>query len=178
MARRRFAVALLIPPPAAIEIDALRRALGDRQVGKIEPHITIVPPINLDDEGLTDAMAVVDAAASACSPCEVTLGPVETFGEGFPTRFLRVDPWTPVEALYRACWTGVLDREERRSFVPHVTVDIDGGPTTGTDPAVELLSGYTVDVTLEVVTLLEHRNERSDGTGRGWEPFASYRLTG
>ena len=29
MARRRFAVALVIPPPASIEIDGLRRALGD-----------------------------------------------------------------------------------------------------------------------------------------------------
>lgn len=178
MARKRFAVALIVPPPAAIEIDALRQALGDRQLGRIDAHVTIVPPINLDDDGLIEALIVVERAASMCPPCSLTLGPVETFSESAPTRFLRVEPWSPVEQLYAACWTGPFERPERRSFVPHVTIDIDGGPTEGPDPAVDLLAGFTTACTIDHVTLLEHRDERDDGSGRGWEPYRRFRLAG
>jgi 2'-5' RNA ligase len=167
--RRRFAVALLIPPPVSVEIDGLRRALGDRQLGRIDPHVTIVPPINLHDEQVGEAMAVVQAAARAAGPMELTLGPVETFAETSPVRFLAVAPWAPVTALYRACWTGVLEREEKRPFHPHVTVDIDGGPTEGTDPALALLAGYRAEVVVDRVTVLEN-------VERGWDPYLSYRF--
>ena len=176
MPRRRFAVALLVPPPASIEIDALRRALGDRQLGRIEPHITLVPPINLREDDIADALAVVQAAARRSSPMPVTLGPIAAFGESSPVRFLAVDPWDPVVALQRACWSGVLERDERRPFHPHVTVDIDGGTTEGPDPALELLSGYRADVVLDRVTVLENVDVDDPVLKRVWEPYTSYRL--
>lgn len=178
MARRRFAVALMIPHPASTEIDVLRRALGDRQLGVIDPHVTIIPPINLHEDQIVDAMATVESAARRCGRVAAVLGPVTTFAESSPVRFLAVAPWEPVVAIHRACWTGVFDREQVRDFHPHVTVDIAGSPTDGPDPAIELLAGYEVPVRLDEITLLEHRAERSDGTGRGWEPYVAYRLTG
>ena len=171
--RRRFAVALVVPPPTSIEIDGLRRALGDGQLGRIEPHVTIVPPINLRDDQVADALAVVDAAAAATPPIMVTLGPVSGFGADSPVRFLAVDPWAPVEALYRACWVGVLDRPEQRSFHPHVTVDINGGPRGEPDPAVEVLASYRVDVVFDAVDVLEY-----DPAARQWDTYLRYRLTG
>ncbi|MFP5578186.1 MAG: 2'-5' RNA ligase family protein [Acidimicrobiia bacterium] len=169
MPRRRFAVALLIPPPVSTEIDGIRRALGDRQLGRIDPHVTIIPPINLREEDVGAALAVVQAAARAAEPMTVTIGPVETFAEASPVRFLAVDPWGPVTALYAACWTGALDRPEKRSFHPHVTVDIDGGPTDGPDPAIELLAGYRAEVLIDRVTVLEN-------VDRGWDPYIAYRF--
>ena len=171
MGRRRFAVALVIPPPASVEIDGLRRALGDRQLGRIDPHITIVPPINLHDDELTDALAIVDAAASGRRALELTLGPVQTFGRRSPVRFLAVAPLEPVAALYEACWAGVLDRPRDRDFVPHVTVDIDGGPRDDDDPAVELLRHYEVAVAVDRVSVLEH-----DPGQRRWEVYNAYRF--
>ncbi len=175
MPRRRFAVALLIPPPVAREIDGLRRALGDRQLGRIDPHITIVPPINLREEEIADAMAVVQAAASGREPLTVRLGPVQTFATESPVRFLAVDPWDEVQALYDACWTGVLERPSKRSFHPHATIDIDGGVTDGDDPAIEVLGHFSAEVTIDRVTLLEHIDE--PGRHR-WEPYTAYRLVG
>lgn len=169
MPRRRFAVALLIPPPVAIEIDVLRRALGDRQLGRIDPHVTVIPPINLCEEDVTEALTIVHAAACAIEPMALTIGPLETFAESSPVRFLAVEPWAPVAALYRACWSGVLEREEKRSFHPHVTVDIDGGPTEGADPAVEVLAGYRAEVLVDRVTVLENID-------RGWDPYIAYRF--
>jgi 2'-5' RNA ligase len=171
--RRRLAVALVVPPPVAFEIDGLRRALGDRQLGRIDPHITVIPPINVREEEIADALAVVQAAASGREPLELTLGPVETFGPTSPVRFLAVEPWDPVVDLYRACWTGVLDREEKRSFHPHVTVDIDGGPRDGDDPALQVLRHYGATVTIDRVTVLEHVD---DPEQRRWEPYLSYRF--
>ncbi len=174
MARRRLAVALVVPPPASIEIDGLRRALGDRQLGRIEPHVTIIPPINVPDDEVADVLAVVSAAAAAApGPVELTLGPVATFAEDSPVRFLDVDPWAPVEALHEACWTGPLDRERRRPFHPHVTVDIDGGTTAGEDPAIALLAGYRTEVVIDRLTVLEHVDEPG---ARRWEPYVAHRL--
>ena len=173
MPRRRLAVALLIPAPVSIEIDGLRRALGDRQLGRIDPHITLVPPINVREEEMADAMAVVHAAASGREPITVRLGPVETFGADSPVRFLAVDPWDQVQALHDACWTGVLERPEKRSFHPHVTVDIDGGVTGDRDPVLEVLGHYRAEVSIDRLTLLEHID---DPDHRRWEPYMSYRL--
>ena len=173
MARRRLAVVLLIPPPVSFEVDGLRRALGDRQLGRIDPHVTIVPPINVRDEEVADALAVVEEAASRSSVMELGLGPVETFGVESPVRFLAVRPWEPVVELHDACWSGVLDRPAQRSFHPHVTVDIAGGPRGAEDPAVELLSHYEATVTIDRVTVVEHID---DPGHRRWEPYLAYRF--
>lgn len=173
MPRRRLAVALLIPPPVSFEIDGLRRALGDRQLGRIDAHVTVIPPINVREEDVADAMAVVQHAATGREPVTLTVGPVETFGRDSPVRFLAVRPWEPVVDLYRACWTGVLERPEKRGFHPHVTVDIEGGVTGGDDPAIAVLGNYETTVTIDRVTVLEHVDEPEN---RRWEPYVSYRF--
>lgn len=176
MARRRFAVALVIPPPVSIEIDGLRRALGDRQLGRIEPHITVVPPINLHDDELVDALAVVQAAARRASTLELTIGPLDTFSDRSPVRFLAVAPWEPVVELHAACLEGPLDRPEQRPFHPHVTVDIGGGVRGGPDPAVEVLADYRVDVDIDRVSVLEHVEVVDGPVPRRWETYNAYRF--
>ena len=173
MPRRRLAVALIVPPPVSFEIDGLRRALGDRQLGRIDPHVTVIPPINVREEEVADALAVVQAAATGRASMTLTLGPVQTFGASSPVRFLAVQPWEPVVELYRACWSGVLERPEKRAFHPHVTVDIDGGPTEGDDPALDVLAHYEATVRIDRVTVLEHVD---DPEHRRWEEYLSYRF--
>lgn len=173
MARRRLALALLVPEPVATEVDALRRALGDRQLDRIAPHLTIVPPINLADDLVADGLAVAAAAVRGRHPISVTLGPVDTFSEASPVRFLAVDPWHEVEALWASCWTGPFERPVTRPFHPHVTVDLDGGPTTGPDPAIDLLAGYRAEVVFDRLTVLEHV---VDEDGPHWATYLSYRF--
>jgi 2'-5' RNA ligase len=78
MGRRRFGVAVFVPRPVATEVDGLRRAFGDRAIGRIAPHITLVPPVNVRDENVADAVAAVDVAAVACQPFAATLGAADT----------------------------------------------------------------------------------------------------
>ncbi len=118
-------------------------------------------------------MAVAQAAASGRPTFEMTIGPVATFGVDSPVRFLSVDPWAPVVDLYEACWTGVFDRPRHRDFHPHVTVDINGGPTAGDDPAVELLAHYEATVLIDRLTVVEHVD---DPDHRHWAELLSYRL--
>ena len=41
------AVALLLPEPLDVEVDALRRACGDPMLERVRPHVTLVPPVNV-----------------------------------------------------------------------------------------------------------------------------------
>ena len=72
--RHRLGVVLLLDPPVATEVDGLRRALGDGALGRIAPHITLGPPVNVADRDLAGALAVVREAASATSPLRLKLG--------------------------------------------------------------------------------------------------------
>ncbi len=65
MARVRLGVALLVPPPFDTEIDGLRRALGDGALGRIPAHLTLVPPVNVREERLGEALAALRRAAAA-----------------------------------------------------------------------------------------------------------------
>ena len=78
MARRRFAVVLLVPQPVATQVDVLRHALGVEDVERIAPHVTLVPPVNIAVDLVDDALALVRNAAAAAVPIVATLGPVAT----------------------------------------------------------------------------------------------------
>lgn len=162
---------LLIPSPACIEIDGIRRALGDHQLDRVAPHVTLVPPINLRDEQVADAMAIVEAAATGFAPFDLRIGALDQFDDAAPVRFLRVEPWEPVVGLHERCWTGVLDRPPEHPFHPHVTVDIAGGTTQGRDPALDVLDGYDVTVRIDRISLLEFEPSEA-----AWQVFVESRL--
>ncbi|MBV9661015.1 MAG: 2'-5' RNA ligase family protein, partial [Acidimicrobiales bacterium] len=89
--RRRLGVALLLDGPPAHELDGLRRALGDPALGRIPPHVTLVPPVNVRAAELPVALAVIRAAAARQSgPLDLTIGSVATFLPANPVVYLSV----------------------------------------------------------------------------------------
>ena len=60
MVRRRLGVVLLVPEPAATEIQGLRRAVDDPALDSIPPHLTLVPPVNVR-EGLQNIRARLES---------------------------------------------------------------------------------------------------------------------
>lgn len=170
MARRRLGVVLPIPEPARSEIDGLRRALGDGALGRIPPHLTLVPPVNVREEQVPEALAVLRAAASATPhTLSVTLGPPLSFLPVNPVLYLLVSGMVDeVRALRDRVFRPPLERELSWPFVPHVTLADESDEDRIAD-AMSALSDYEIDVDLGVVQILEERDRR-------WEAMAEARF--
>jgi 2'-5' RNA ligase len=168
MPRQRLGVVLLIPPPIGTEIDALRKAVGDDDIGRIAPHITLVPPVNVRDDDIEAAVAVVHAAAQGTAPLRLTLGPVTTFAPESPTIHLAVGgDVDALTGLRDAVFTAPLERSLTHPFVPHVTL-VEESPRI--DDAVRALADYRAEVVIDRVHLM--RESRDDEHHRIWRPMA------
>ena len=173
--RRRLGVALLIDAPLADEINGLRRALGDRALGRIDPHLTLVPPVNVRAGDIPAALEIVRGAARACGrPISLILGPPATFAPANPVVHLPVSgDAAPLRRLRDAVFDGPLQRALSWPWVPHVTLADRGRDTAGIEAAVGVLAHFTAVAVIDRVVVLE---ERRGPAGRRWEPFADAAL--
>ena len=168
MPKRRLGVVLLIPPTVASEIDGLRRALGDGSLGRIPAHLTLVPPVNVREDALPDALRVLRAAAASTTPFSVELGPPATFSPTNPVVYLSVDGpgREDVVRLRDAVFRPPLERTLTWPFEPHVTLADEVPSTDRIAAALSSLRDYAVAVTFDRVALLEQ------GDARVWRPIA------
>lgn len=171
VSRQRLAVALLLAGPLAFEVDGLRRACGDGMLGRVAPHITLVPPVNVREDDFDATLTTLRAAAAARrSPITVTVGPARSFAPDSPVLYLQVTGDVDgVVALRSAVRRGPLDRPDQWPFVPHVTIGTDLTDDR-LSAGVAALAGYGVQVTFTRVHLL--REERDAGGVRRWRPIA------
>src|SRR5437879_3624366 len=166
MPRVRLGVAVLLPSPVAEEVDGLRRAVGDPSLGRIPAHLTLVPPVNVREEQLGEALAVLRGAAAGARPFTVGLGPPATFLPDNPVLYLAVPVGgARVQALRDAVFRPPLERALTWPFVPHVTL-ADGIGRDRLRAALSALDDYRADVRVEAVHLLR------EGPGRVWTPMA------
>ncbi len=158
-------MALLVPPPIDAEVDGLRRALGDGALGRIPAHLTLVPPVNVREDRLGEALAVLRRAAAATRPFTVTLGPPASFLPDNPTVHLAVSEDDVVRRLRDRVFVEPLARPLTWPFVPHVTLADEADPAR-IPAALHALADYRLDVTFDKVHLLR------EGPGRIWAPIA------
>ena len=161
MARRRLCVALVCPPRLARGVDDLRRALGDTRMDVIGPHITLVPPVNVDTDDVAAAWAVVRAVATAARPFSLTLGPAGSFAPSTPTVHLGVAGASPTDferlvALRGSLFDGPLARPDHRPYVPHVTLRRSVPDDEVRTGALAALTGTFGPWEVDRVALLEH----------------------
>lgn len=167
MPRRRLGVVLLVPEPWATEIQGLRRAVGDDDLNRIPPHITLVPPVNVREESIPDALRVLREAAAATAPFELTLGPPATFLPTNPVLYLAVTGAVEhLTALRSRVFVPPLERSLTWPFVPHATIEDDCDPNRLGD-ALRVLRDYRVTVHFERVHILEEH-----GPEHAWRVFA------
>lgn len=158
-------MALLLPPPIDAEVDGLRRALGDGTLGRMPAHLTLVPPVNVREDRLGEALAVLRTAATATRPFRLTLGPTATFLPDNPTLYLSVADDGSVRALRDRVFVDPLARALTWPFVPHVTLADEADPDR-IAAALPALADYRVQVRMDRVHLLR------EGPGRVWAPIA------
>lgn len=166
--RRRLGVAVLLDPPLSDEVDGLRRAVGDPSLGRIPPHITLVPPVNVRGDDLPAALAGLRRAASLAkrSGLDLTLGAVTTFLPANPVLYLAVGgDVDELRRLREAVFQPPLERKLSWPWVPHVTL-ADGAPEARIAAAVDAMSDFTGIAHIDRLVLLE------EGPGRVWAPLA------
>lgn len=155
--RRRLSVALLVPEPVATEIQGLRRALGDPTIERYVPHITLVPPVNVNETRLEEALALVRRVAASHQPLRLTIGPAGTFLPRNPVTFLKVDE--PLTELQSALFVDPFELEKTRPFVPHVTI---GRNETNVTAVID----YVAEVEVDRLHVMERNDDGS------WFPIA------
>jgi 2'-5' RNA ligase len=163
----RLGVALLLRAPLDAEVDGLRRSLGDGALGRIPAHITLVPPVNVREDRLGHALAVMRRAAAATRPFTAGLGPPRSFLPDNPTLYLAVTGAgaDAVRALRERVFVEPLARPLTWPFVPHVTV-ADEADADRIAAALVALADFRADAAFDRVHLLR------EGQGRVWSPVA------
>ncbi|MGH9188450.1 MAG: 2'-5' RNA ligase family protein [Acidimicrobiales bacterium] len=162
----RLGVALLVPSPLDREIDGMRRALGDGALGRIPAHLTLVPPVNVREDRLDEALVLLRVAGTAVTPITVTLGPPATFLPGTPVLYLPVaEGAEAIGKLRDRVFQDPLARPLGWPFTPHVTLADEATPER-IAAAVDALADYRVDVTFDSVFVLQ------EGPARVWEVMA------
>jgi 2'-5' RNA ligase/ribosomal protein S18 acetylase RimI-like enzyme len=164
--RFRLGVALLLPPPVCHQVDGLRWALGDPALGRIPSHLTLVPPVNVREEAVPDALAVLRAAAAETRPFRVSLGPVASFLPVNPVAYLAVGgDLQALHVLRDRVFTRPLERPLTWAFVPHVTIADEAAPDR-IEAAVAALADFAAEVVFDRVHLLQQFDSRV------WRPIA------
>ena len=177
MPRTRLGVALLLPEPLATSVDALRLACDDGALGRVVPHITLVPPVNVRADDLGEALRIMRAAAAATKPISVVLGPPRTFLPTTPTLHLGVVEAAgsigSLQSLRNAAFRPPLERSLTNAFVPHATIsdDMDEHRIAA---SISALAGFVVECTFDRVHLLEE--QRHGDAHRRWVPIADFRF--
>jgi 2'-5' RNA ligase/ribosomal protein S18 acetylase RimI-like enzyme len=171
--RRRLIAALLVPGRTAAEVDGIRRALGSRELERIPPHVTVVPPVNVRHDDVDVACDLMRSVAAGFAPFVLQLGPATSFLPRNPVCYLAVrgepESLESLTELVRQVSTGVLappSSRPARPFVPHVTLNQRMDPAR-IRAAVEVMQDFSARVVFESITLLE----LSEAVHQ-WEPVA------
>lgn len=116
-------VAIALPEPWASQLQDYRTALGDETATLIPTHITLVPPVELSEDQIASAEAVLVDAADATESFCIHLRGTGTFRPVSPVVFVSlVEGISQCESLAERVRQGPLHVPLQFPFHPHVTV--------------------------------------------------------
>jgi 2'-5' RNA ligase len=165
-------VSLAVPDPWGADLQRYRVSLGDDDAAGIPTHITLLPPIDVDDHLLPDIASHLQEAAQACAPFPVRLRGTGTFRPVSPVVFLNVvEGISCCEVLAASVRRGPLAMEAAFPYHPHVTVahHLDEDVL---DKAFDEMSGYELAFDVDRFVLYQHQDHS------GWVPQQDYPFTG
>jgi 2'-5' RNA ligase len=161
-------VSVEVPEPWGTELQDYRVRLGDPAAGGIPTHITLLPPIDVDDDLMAGIQDHLDGVAEKASPFDVRLRGTGTFRPVSPVVFVNVvQGISACEVLASAVRQGPLAVEARFPYHPHVTVahHLDE-PLL--DRAFEELGSFDCRFTADHFSLYVHED------GSGWTPVRHF----
>lgn len=141
-------------------------AVGCPSLETQPPHVTLVPPVNVRESDLGEALRVVRGGARQClGPITLRLGPVTTFAPVSPVVYVGVTgDVVSLLTLRAALLRGPLQRPAIHPYVPHATLHESASEEllAAAPAALRSFSGTTV---ADMVTVLE------EGADRVWRPI-------
>ncbi|MFP5347749.1 MAG: 2'-5' RNA ligase family protein [Actinomycetes bacterium] len=161
-------VAIAIPQPYGDELTRWRRDFGDPLALNIPPHVTLLPPTEIDPATLPEVRRHLMAVAAGEKCFDIRLRGTGTFRPVSPVVFVQLSEGiAECEQLERRVRAGVLDRRLKFYYHPHVTV-AHHLEDAALDRAYETLSDYQVTFRVDSFELFEHGD---DGVWRPAERF-------
>lgn len=163
-------VAIAIPEPWATELEEYRFRIGDPTASGVPTHITLIPPIDVDDSIVTDIEDHLDRAARQHEAFRVHLRGTGTFRPVSPVVFIGlVEGIAQTELLADSVRGGPLDLELDFPYHPHVTVAHHLGDEE-LDRAFDDLAGFECSFDVVDFHLYVHEGEQ------GWQSSRSFPL--
>lgn len=165
-------VSIDIPAPWGKELQTWRADFGDPLAWAIPPHVTLLPPTQVEGTAFDVVEAHLEKVASRAQPFRLRLSGTGTFRPVSSVVFVKVAHGAPsCDLLQQRVRTGPLVRELAFPFHPHVTVahDVDDAAL---DRAVSVLNDFEASFLVTGFTLFEHG---SDGV---WRPRRHFEFGG
>lgn len=160
-----------IPESYSAELTQARRAAGDPLAAHIPPHVTLLPPIDLEDGALEEAHTHLARVGAEHGPFEMTLAGTGTFRPVSPVVYVAIaQGWDECVALQSHVNSGPLETDLQFPFHPHVTI-AQSVPEPALDRAQDSMGSFEASFTVSSIELY-----RWNGNGF-WEPATSFPLT-
>ncbi len=163
-------VAIAIPEPWATELQDYRTAIGDPTAAGVPSHITLIPPLDVDDSLVDDIEGHLEQASRRHAPFKVHLRGTGTFRPVSPVVFISVaEGISRCEQLAEDVRGGPLAVDLHFPYHPHVTV-AHGVEDSALDKAFEVLSDYECTFDVDAFHLYVH------GQDEVWRPYRTFDL--
>lgn len=165
-------VSIAIPSPHAEMLQAKRASFGDPLADSIPSHVTLLPPTEVPDESMAEAVSHLESVAAKGHPFGMVLRGTGTFRPISPVVFVQVSGGlAECELLERAVRRGPLERELDFYYHPHVTV-AHHVPEDSLDRAFTELADFECRFDVREFYLYAH------GEDQVWRPVRSFPLNG
>lgn len=169
-AGRTLGVAILVASPARELLESARSGY-EPAAGEMPPHVTILPPFDVDDDAMQAVVRHLKSVSTATSPFTLELHGTDTFRPVSPVVFVVVSSGVgecaAIEARVRS---GDMAVETRYPYHPHVTVAHDVADEV-LDRATADLAGFAATMDVQSMGLYQ----RYDA---GWELICDFPFTG
>ncbi len=162
-------VAIAIPEPWASDLQDYRTSIGDTTAAQIPTHITLLPPLEVDDADIPDVTEHLAAAAAAVEPFTIHLRGTGTFRPISPVVFVTVVRGISSCELLADAVRGPLDVDLKFPYHPHVTIAHHLDDDT-LDRAFDELTGFECSFDADSFSLYVHDENE------GWAPTHEFGL--
>ena len=165
-------VSVAVPDPWGTDLQDYRVGLGDPTAAGIPTHVTLLPPIDVDESLMPEIHEHLADVAAFCRPFDLRLRGTGTFRPVSPVVFVNVvEGISCCEVLASVVRRGPLAIDAQFPYHPHVTVahHLDE-PLL--DRAFEELGGFDCRFTVDHFSMYVHESHA------GWTPVKDYLLDG